>query len=229
MMIQNCVVDAEKLAILSECTDTYGMENRDPENEWVWNLISRKTVVYSGGSIGREGETLKHNHDPAEMELCQKLAQEAAAIMDGQLIDLGDEGEHGFSPFYVVANDGQDAPELVNEAVIRSAFGGAIYPDAKITIEPLEKPRDLWMEKVDLYGMDEYKGNAIKYWEELTTWFRSQASLQNAVFVSVDTNDMVEDERGLDLCNGGCVLPRLAVGLTNQGSLVGVFSCVVYT
>jgi hypothetical protein len=229
MMIQDCVVDAEKFVMLAECTETYGMEYRDPENEWVWNMISRKTVVYSCGLISREGEILKHNHHPAEIELCQRLAQEAAAIMDGQMIDLGDEGEHIFSPFYVVANDKQDVPASVTEEVIRSAFGGSIYPDAKITIEPLEKPKDLCMETVDLYGMDEYTSDAIRHWEELTTWFRSQSSLQQAVFVSIDTDRIVEDERGLDLYNGGCVLPRLAVGLTKQGSLVGVFSCVVYS
>lgn len=229
MMIQDCVVDAEKFAMLAECTETYAMEYRDPENEWVWNLFSRKTVVYSCGSIGREGEILNHNHRPAEIELCQQLAQEAAAIMDGQLINLGDEGEHGFSPFYVVANDGQDIPELVTEEVIRSAFGGTIYPDAKITIEPLEKPKDLWIEAVDLYGMDELSSEAIRHWEDLASWFRSQASLQHAAFVSVDTDDAIEGKRGADLYNGGCVLPRLAVGLTKQGSLVGVFSCVVYS
>jgi hypothetical protein len=229
MMIQDCVVDTEKFVMLAECTETYGMEHRDPENEWVWNLISRKTVVYSCGSIGREGVILEHNHHQAEIELCQQLAQEAAAIMEGQIIDLGDEGEHGFSPFYVVANDGQDIAVLVTEEVIRSAFGGAIYPDAKITIEPLEKPKDLCLEAVDLYGMDEYTSNAIKHWEELATWFQSQSRLQQAVFVSIDTDSTVEDKKGLDLYNGGCVLPRLAVGLTKQGSLVGVFSCVVYT
>jgi hypothetical protein len=52
MMIQDCVVDAEKFA---ECTETSGMEHRDPENEWVWNLISHKTLVYSCGSIRRRG------------------------------------------------------------------------------------------------------------------------------------------------------------------------------
>jgi hypothetical protein len=228
MMIQDCVVDAEKFAMLAECTETYGMENRDPENEWVWNLISRKTVVYSCGLISRAGEILEHNHHRAEMELCQQLAQAAAAIMDGQMIDLGDEGEHTFSPFYVVANDKQDVPGSVTEEVIRSAFGGSIYPDAKITIEPLEKPKDLCMEAIDSYDMDEFS-EAIRHWEELTTWFRSQPSLHQAVFVSIDTDSNIEDEKGLDLYNGGCVLPRLAVGLTKQGSLVGVFSCVVYT
>jgi hypothetical protein len=229
MMIQDCVVNAKKFATIAECTETSGMEYRDPENEWVWNLISRKTVVYSCGSIGRKGEMLKHNHQQAEMDLCQQLAQEAATIMDGQIIDLGDEGEHGFSPFYVVANEGQDISELVTEEVIRSAFGGTIYPDAKITIEPLEKPKDLWMEFVDCQGMTDYYDNAIKSWEKLAVWFRSQESLHNAVFVSVDINQDKEFARSSNLYNGACILPRLAVGLTKQGSLVGVYSCVVYS
>lgn len=229
MMIQDCILDSEKLAILVECTETYGMEDRDPENEWVWNLISRKTIVYSCGSIGRAGETLQHQHHPAEIELCQQLAQEAAFIMEGQFINLGDEGEHGFSPFYVVANEGQEISALVTEEVIRSAFGGAIYPDAKITIASLaEQPKDWWLACVDSQGMEDECDRAIKSWKSLAAWFESRG-LHNAVYVAVDTDYDKEHARGIDLYNGGCVLPRLAVGLTKQGSLVGIFSCVVYT
>ncbi len=229
MMIQDCVIDAEKFAMLAECTETYGMEHRDLENEWVWNLISRTTVVYSCGSISREGTILKHHHHQAEMDLCQQLAQAAAAIMEGQIIDLGDEGEHGFSQFYVVANDGDEIPALVTEEVIRSAFGGTIYPDAAITIEDLAIPKNTWIETAEINGMNEYYDNAIKSWDRLASWFKSQSDLHSAVFVSIDINYDREDQKDPALYNGACVLPRLAVGLTKQGSLVGVFSCVVYT
>jgi hypothetical protein len=80
-MISNCNLDREKLSVIAECMETYGMESRDPDNEWVWNLISRKAVVYSCGAICKAGEVIEHNHHPIEIELSQRLSQEVADLM----------------------------------------------------------------------------------------------------------------------------------------------------
>jgi hypothetical protein len=47
--------------------------------------------------------------------------------------------------------------------------------------------------------------------------------------MTVDINEDKEFARSSNLYNDACILPRLAVGLTKQGSLVGVFSCVIYS
>jgi hypothetical protein len=112
-MIHNCQIDPERFALISECTETYGMEDRDPENEWVWNVISRKTVAYSCGRMSREGEVIEHNHNPDEITLCQQLSKEAAIVMSGHFINMGDEGDHGFSPFYIVVNEGMPISEFI--------------------------------------------------------------------------------------------------------------------
>jgi hypothetical protein len=235
-MIQDCVIDADRFAVISECTETSDMEYLDPENEWVWNLISRKTVVYNCGAIGRAGETLKHNHQPSEIELCQRLAQEAASVTEGEFIEMGDEGQHEFLPFYVTANIGEVVPPKITEELIRAAFRGTIYPDADITIEPIEAGQDWWIvaraerqegreDKEDL----EYCNRHIECWSRLITWFHSQKQIHGAVFVSVATNEELEWDKGPDIYNGGCIQPRLIIGLTAAGSLAGVFSCVVYS
>jgi hypothetical protein len=230
-MIQNCELDADRLAVISECTETYGMEDRGPANEWVWNMISTKTVVYACGAIGREGENLEHNHAPAEIELCQRLAQAVAAVTSGEFIEMGDEGEHEFQPFYVVANVGQHVPAQITEDLIRKAFGGTIYPDADVLVEPIEAGKNWWIQarSEDLNDDQDYCDHHIELWSKLQNWFHSQVELQTPVFISIDPNDGKERAKGLNLYNGGCVLPRLIVGMTATGSLVGLFSCVVYT
>jgi hypothetical protein len=229
-MIENCELDADRLAIISECTETYGMEERAPENEWVWNIISRKVVVYSCGAIGRVGEDLAHHHDPVELELCQQLAKSAADLTVGEFIEMGDESSHEFLPFYVVANIGQKAPVQITEDFVRQAFGGTIYPDADVLVEPIEGGKNWWL-LVEKDSPDEdrdYLDRQIAMWSRLEDWFHSEARLRSPVFVSIDPNDDKERAKG-NAYNGGCVLPRMVVGITAAGSLVGLFSCVVHT
>jgi hypothetical protein len=230
-MIQNCELDADRLAVIAECTETYGMQDRDPTNEWVWNMISTKAVVYSCGAISREGADPAHNHAPAEVELCQRLAQDAAAVTAGEFIEMGDEGEHEFQSFYVVANVGLSVPTQITEDLVRKAFGGTIYPDADVLVEPIEAGKNWWIQARSGYLNDDqdYCDHHIELWSKLHDWFHGQAELQTPVFISIDPNDRKERAKGLDSYNGGCVLPRLIVGMTAAGSLVGLFSCVVHT
>jgi hypothetical protein len=229
-MIHSCKLDADRLAVIAECTETYGMEDRDPENEWVWNLLSTKTVVYTCGAIGREGADLEHHHDPAEMELCQRLAQAAATVTAGEFIAMGDENDHEFLPFYMVANAGQSAPAQITEDFVRKAFGGTIYPEADVLVEPIEAGKIWWIQACvgDTEDDRDFCGHYIELWSKLDDWFHCQAEILNPVFVSIKLDEDIEQAKG-DAYNGGCVFPRLVVGLTPAGSLVGLFSCVVHT
>jgi hypothetical protein len=233
VMIQDCKIEPERLLVISECTETYGMEEQDPENEWVWNVISRRSVVYSCGIICREGELVEHNHSFGEIALCKRLSQEAATIMSGQFIDMADESEHELVPFYVVANEEVDVPDCVTEELIRSAFGGTIYPYADVLIESLEKEEEWWKKAIKDYDYDddiEYNDQRVSSWFKLISWFKCQPDLHSPVFVSIDINSWKNvDRKGVNLYNGGCVYPRLAVAITKSGSLVGLFSCVVHT
>ncbi len=220
--IDNCQINPERLKSLTECLETYGVERDDSAGkDWPHNVLSTQTVVYDCGAYCRSGETIPHHHDPVEFKLCQDLAAEAAEIMQGIYIGMGDENDHELAPFYVVANQDQSVPTSITAQTIRSAFGGTIYPQARIEIYPLQTGSGQWWE----YLSDpEYTEPATQAtWQKLIDWYQSQADLTNPIFVEInlDTAD------GHD--NTGCVLPRLVLGLTKAGSLVGLSSCVVHT
>jgi hypothetical protein len=207
------------LRILTECMAS---QENPAEGEWAGQIISRQTVVYSCGMIGRAGETLAHHHSSSELELCRQLSQAAADIMADQFIGLGDEGDHELVPFYVTANEGSAAPvEIpveITEATIRSAFGGTIDPQAALAIEPLEIGEQWWQEVAACCQEDE---QTLAAWQNLVRWF-AEHDLHHPVFVSISPPAAAEE------ASGG-VLPRLALALTPAGSLVGLISCVVYT
>jgi hypothetical protein len=224
-MIVDCSIDPTRLSVIAECIETYGTASDSPEKAnlaWTWNVISKNAVVYSCGAIGRNGEILEHNHDPIELDLCRQLSQAAADIMAGQFIGMGDENDHELLPFYITANAGMVTPVSLTEAVIRAAFGGTIYPKANIAIEPLEVGEEWWEYMTECCQYQDSNAT-VESWLSLVAWFKEQTALHDPVFVSVS----IDEELFAD--NGGCVFPRLAVALTAAGSLVGVFSCVVYT
>ncbi len=221
-LIDNCQINSERLQSLTECLETYGIERDCPdEKDWPHNVLSTQTVVYDCGAYGRSGDTIPHNHDPVEFKLCQDLAAEAAAIMQGIYIGMGDESDHALAAFYVIANQDQPVPTSITEEEIRSAFGGTIYPQARIEICPLKAGCGQWWE----YLSDpEYTDPTIQAtWQKLIDWYQTQTDLSNPVFVEInlDTTDGHQ--------NNGCVWPRLVLGLTKAGSLVGLSSCVVHT
>jgi hypothetical protein len=192
-------------------------------------VLSTRTVVYDCGAYCRSGDLLPHDHDPTEFALCQRLAAEAAVLMQDQTIEMGDEGEHDLATFYVVANQGNPVPTAITEEVIRSAFGGTIYPQARITISPLQPGSGKWWEdlnydypEIDAEGIAQ-RSLLLAAWQQLIDWYHQQPDLAHAVFVAIDLCH--EDGHN----NHGCVFPRLVLGLTKAGSLVGLSSCVVHT
>ena len=220
--IDNCQINPERLQSLTECLETYGIERDNPaEQDWPHNVLSTQTVVYDCGAYCRSGDTIPHHHDPAEFQLCQDLAATAAGIMQGIYIGMGDENDHELSPFYVVANQDQPVPTSITEQEIRSAFGSTIYPQARIEIYPLQSGSGQWWEY--LSDPEYTETEVMTAWQQLIDWYREQADFTQAVFVEI--NLCTEDGHE----NNGCVFPRLVLGLTKAGSLVGLSSCVVHT
>jgi hypothetical protein len=227
--IDNCQINPERLQSLTECLETYGIEADDPaEIDWPHNVLSTRTVVYDCGAYCFVDQAVLHQHDPAEFALCQRLAAEAAAFMQDQTIEMGDEGEHDLAPFYVIANQGNPVLTAITEEVIRSAFGGTLYPQARITICPLQPGSGQWWESLTYPEIEPkyiaMQAASLAAWQRLIDWYRQQPELANAVFVTIDLDKFADGHE-----NGGCVFPRLVLGLTKAGSLVGLSSCVVHT
>ena len=222
-MITDCRPDPERLAPLKECMETYDVEGDDPE--WPWNVLSLRTAVYSCGAICREDHDKGiHLHDLDEFALCERLAREAAMLMDGVSVGMGSESSDHFAPFFVVANAGTTPPEGLSEETIRRAFGGTIYPQAQILVEPLVEAGLWWtVVKADC-GMDggDEGSDCLRPWRSLVAWFGTQPGLREASFVMIGEEPLSDE-------NGGCVFPRLALALTASGSLVGICGHVVHT
>jgi hypothetical protein len=90
---------------------------------------------------------------------------------------------------------------------------------AQILVEALEERGRWWQDVCNGCGGDEA---ALARWRTMIRWFQDQPDFAAAAFVMIG-----EDPLGGD--NNGCVFPRLAVGLTKNGSLIGTGDCVVHT
>jgi hypothetical protein len=218
MVVSDCKVDDRLLEPFKECMPLPGT---DPtEDEWPNNLVSSRAVVYSCGRLGRAGEAIKHAHDRDELALCQRLAQEVAAPWKGSLFVFSDEGSHTFSPFFATANVGDDVSSKVSEEHVRRAFGGTLRPDCLFLIEPLVEAGNWW----DLAAGGEEGRPLLPLWRSTIAWF-NQAGLHGASFVQINTGYGGTWTGGVP----ATILPRLALALTERGSLVGLYSCVVWT
>jgi hypothetical protein len=223
-MIRDCRIDPERLAPVRECMETYGQDHLDPDGEWPWNVISKRAVAYSCGAIARAGAAVEHCHQPDELERCRRLAGEAARFMAGVDVGMGNEGSCEFSPFFVTANVDQNAPRRLTEAVVRGAFGGTISPSAQIVIEPLWEQGQWWSSVLHWYGDNDDPEAELRPWRELIRWFRSRDDLLAPSFVMIGDRPR---RRGAE--QPGSVFPRLALGLTQAGSLVGICGWTVHT
>jgi hypothetical protein len=235
MNITDFELDLARLAPLRECMDNYDIG--DPKAEWPNNIISRKAVVYSSGVITREGTPIRHNVAPEEFALCRSLASDVSAVMSGIRVGMGSEADDTFFEFFIVANLGDAIPAKIDESLIRSKFGGTIFPLATITVEPLEEAGVWWSEL--LYDVSDLslnqQGAHLGPWRRMLKWFREQPELKDTAFVRIGEYEQLnvmdfkncDDPPGTELA--GSVLPRLAIGLTRCGSIVGIFGYGVQT
>lgn len=214
-----CVPDTAMLAPLLEAMETYAVEG---DGEWPHNDLSTKTERYTCGNIAREGETIPHDHDAAEVERCRALAAEAERLLSP--IDPPHDCGGPYLALFSTANKDEPVPEVFTEAFVRERlFRGAINPECGIRIEPLTAGAlgagDQTMDDDD--GVEGDGRPRVKPTEAAAAfvdWLRAQPGLHGFAFVSIGLS---EDE-------GGSTHPRLAVALTDKGSVVGVCGYVVW-
>jgi hypothetical protein len=218
MLIQDCQPDPKRLGVLAECL------NGDPsEGEWPMQYLSTKTVAYSCGILARQQDKVVHAHDSEELQRCQRLAGEAAQIMQGIWIGLSDEGDHTLDPFYIPANSGDPVRADLTDQVFRTAMRGTIYPKAVLTVEPLARSSP-WFQRVSKISPDSINDpteqKRVAQWGRLLDWFQAQQELHSLAYIGFE-------ESGND--GYAAVFPRFFIGLTAAGSLVGLATCVVWT
>jgi hypothetical protein len=196
----SCDLDETRLALLRPFMATG--DPSDPDGFPV-GCISKRTVVYACGAMGREGDTVEHTHSPAETELCRRLAADAAKVASGLDLSPGTKAV----PFFVAANKGDKIVRNISEDFLRKKFGGVISPKCPCLIEPLRE-KGPWWETV----LKDSAGNEAKLttWRKLIEWFKAQREFQEAAFVRIGPSPQAGD------------FPRLALGFTNDGSLTGI-------
>lgn len=213
--VNGCRLVTERLKPFQPCMECCGPEF--PRDAWNHSCLHPRLAVYSCGCMYVPGQPNEHDHDPEEIELCEKLSAAMAWILKGVEVNVS-EGSSPFDPFYVAVNRGAEKPTKITIPLIRSAFNGAIYPQAKIRIAPLNEHSLLW----EKFVFEEDEG-WLAQWRKLIAWGERTEQIHVPVFVEVGDGDPMSET------NFGCVFPRLVVGLTEAGSLVGVFAHSVLT
>jgi hypothetical protein len=240
-----CEIDPERLAPLKESTERCGPDN--PTDEWQHSCIYPRAVAYSCGGLVRPGGPNEHDHDPEEIPRCRRLATDAGLLCRGLELNAS-EGRSALAPFFITANRHAQVPDRLTPEFVRVAFGGTIYPCAEIVIEPLEERGRGWveiamvesdngeltltpdararytqqqLEELRQATRTEWEGG-IGRWRAVLNWFRTNDELHGGAFVLIG-------EIPLSRTNLACIFPRLILGITRAGSLVGVCGHAVHT
>jgi hypothetical protein len=151
--------------------------------------------------------------------------------MAGVEVGMGSSLESDFAPFFVVADKRSQVRRVLDEATVRGAFGGCLYPGVRVVVEPLEERGEWWtlvreslVDNDDALEDDELmeEGRAeLSRWREMIRWFRGRPGIRSASAVLIDAGG--RRRKGWTCCN----FPCLIVGLTGAGSLVGIWGARV--
>ncbi|MCY7274709.1 MAG: hypothetical protein LH702_13490 [Phormidesmis sp. CAN_BIN44] len=166
----------------------------------------------------------------------RRLAEEATQIIGST--EIVGENFSTFEPFYITANRGAEVPLELTPEYIRLLFGGTIYPQAEVIVQPFQEGNLAWDEFVvstdptrELSHLNpdnveefwEERRQRVEVWQRLFNWFESREELHSAAFVMIGDGDPPSDT------NRACVFPRLALAITQAGSLVGIGTYSVQT
>lgn len=221
---------------LWDCSWNYDLY--DPKLEFPHNILSTRTVFYSCGMIAKTEDRMMHNHPPGEQRLCQRLAIEATKVMDNVGVGFGNESSNAFEAFYITTVAGSEVPKSLTSAAVRRFFRDTIYPHAEVIVEPVGEQGTIWRDilaypgEYPLRGRDGSwspekeaieKRELIKRWRTLIEWFQNKKELHGSAFVKIG------DDRLPSIDNFACVFPRMVLGITDAGSIVGISGITVNT
>jgi hypothetical protein len=226
-----CRPDPARLEPFRECvaTDPYLIQayldyDGDPNDEWKCGNVSQRAVAYSCGRLTRDDRPLDHRHDPAELELCARLATETAARLNP--LWEGDPAGRPlpFRPYFAAVVLGEPGPAQLSEEVIRAAFGGTLHASLGVLVKPLRQHRGKWAGMPETEAGPRSDADLEKWADELSAasdtfgrWFVGVPDLRGHAHVSI----------GYSHTDPGVTKPRLVVALTPAGSLVGAATYVV--
>jgi hypothetical protein len=214
--------DPKKMEVLSQCFDDYGV-SEDPNAEWPNNILSRRTVVYRTGHIGKKDEPIYIDVDPDELALCERVSAALKHAVGDRDCGIGSEGDFPLRPFFICANRDEAPPKAITADLIRARFNGTILPASSITVDALDENSSWWRDVSQ-------NNEEADEWRFLLTLFAEQKELHGPVFVAIGQYEEIPDENlpeGAEM-NPSC-FPRMFLALTKAGSIVGLFGMIVQT
>lgn len=199
--------------------DNYGV--RDGENVWSNNILATDAVRLANRTFRRRLSDESPSNESAAKEHASlaRLASEIASVADGMETGMGSQGSEGFEPFFI-----NRVFSVVDEDGMRAIWNDALYPEAEVSVEPMDEGASLWRQVVN--DCDDDKALLLR-WKEVFEWFHKPSRFVDTWLVSIDA-EPPEDTFVGDV-SGGCVFPRLLLGRTKDGRLVGLLGVVVYT
>jgi hypothetical protein len=194
-----------------------------PDDEWVIGNVSTRAVAYSCGRLTRDDRPLDHRHDPEELALCERVANEAASRLTRFRVGEGEP----IRPFFAAAVVGEPVPEVLDEPLVRRAFGGTLPPGINFQIQRMGRRGGHWDQmdglSIDLdtlppeiESVQEIIAHQAAAWDEFADWFVGVPGLREHSVIGIGYSD----------ADPGVLKPRLLLALTAAGSLVGVISYV---
>jgi|GEM_PF-4953830 len=200
-----------------------------PCDDWRHACIHPETIAYACGALSRPGILPKHDHDPAELAIARGIAEEAARLAG--TLEHHSEGSSPLTPLFVTANRRGAVPNELTPQAIRRFFGDTIFPQAEIVVRPVQR----WFDEIATQSrqailqypaelreqMREHLEQSSHKWQQnwrpLVDYLQSHRQLHSPAYVQVGQDRMSET-------NFACVFPRLWVGITDRGSLAGLFA-----
>lgn len=205
--------------VIDEARDAHGLGD-STQSEWPNNVLSTRATILEGGLIGREGDASLHaRYRQDELRRCEALAHAALAIVRDLHVGQSSDADHAFHPFVSVAPPEGRVVASIDETFVRDLFGGTIAPFDRVNVEPFANEGRFFRR---------VQASDVETWRALVAWFGSEPSVMHASFVEIgDLNAKEPFPAGV--ASHGSVLPRLIVGLTDRGSVVGLIGLAVWT
>jgi len=220
-----CAV-ADDLGAFSEAADDYGVGD-EPLAPFAHNLISSAAALAACGRLyaahGVEGAAV---HVAGEATACAAAAAAAAAALAGVYVGRGDEGDHRWAPFSVPLIVGEapfaaaEAAGPLDAAALRAACGGALQPELGFEARAAD---DASLVEFDAAAAAAGDVDAQRNMDDAIAWLAAVHELG----ARLGRITYLRPLEGRD--TRGCVFPHFLVGVTQAGSLAGVFGLTVWT
>jgi len=171
---------------------------------WPHNVVSLATVATPTGTVHQFGEELTHKPPAGELAHCRTVAAAVSEALKN-LEPFGGDRPTPFRPFYLVIGKDEKPPTKLTPEVVQAGFRGTLFPDTPIRVTPFTDER---------FKQDEPE------WAGFIAWAKQQKELRELSYVVVGWDGSCEP-------NLAAVFPRLVLGLTKAGSLVGACGTIV--